>query len=270
MKFDPAIQKLVDRAERQEAKARNGGGHRPAARARGRRRTAAAVVAAAGWAESEGQRTRRKARESRDRDRTRIELLRYKLRKARAETKAEIARLRGRARDSRPKLAAQIKRFRAKWRAWVNEQVRRFREKHRKVWTARMAEARLRVVKAEAELKAELGMLRQLRRDERATKAMLPKGRAARVRGIVRAQESDYEVEGNLTPEEAGVWRRQKHRIRTRIAGKTRTEAFKEWLHDNPEALDEERDRLAAEYERGMGEDWARYEREQYERGAYG
>jgi hypothetical protein len=195
--------------------------------------------------------------------------LQYQLRKAREATRAELAKLRQRYRDSRPRLAAQIKRFRAKWRAWVNEQVRKFRQKHRAVWKARADAARLRVVRAQAELEAQRQMLRQLRADEATSRSIQRRQSGGRARGIVRAQESDQEVEQNLTPEEAGIWRRVKRRIKTRVPFKTRTEAFKEWLHDNPEALDDERARLATEYERGMGEDWARYEREQYERGAY-
>lgn len=165
--------------------------------------------------------------------RVRIGKLQYDLRKAKAQSRSEVARLRARRDLSRPKLEAEIKRFRAKWRAWVNEQVSKRRIRHRGYWAGKIAAAQAEVRQIQAEITAERGYRRDLlsvrASQSKARKAAPQRKRVARF----HAAESDYEVEQNIDPELVPIWRKVKHRIKTRTARKTRTEAFQEWVSEN-------------------------------------
>lgn len=241
MKFSAPIQRLVEKAERTEKAKRS------------RRRQSAVVVASERWREQKRRRDMASAAK------TRIELLRFNLKKAQEATRREEGALRARYGASRPKLAAEVRRFRAKWRKWVNEQVAELRRKHRAVWQGRLDAARLRVVKARLELEAERGY----QKDIRATNAAMRKARKPSVAKSARG-ESDYRVEQNLPPELVPVWHKFKNRIRTSYAHKSRTEAFLEWVSENPGEVEAFRARQAEAAYDAIEDEMARYERELY------
>jgi hypothetical protein len=87
------------------------------------------------------------------------------------------------------------------------------------------------------------------------------------VRSQERRQESDQEVEANLSPELIPVWRRHKRAIK---AGprRSRTEAFEEWVHDHESdvraELAELADRETAKAQKSYAREQARWEREQH------
>ncbi len=174
----------------------------------------------------------------RERERGRLELLRYQLRQAKEQSRKEVGELRRRRDLSRPRLAATVARFREKWRRWVNERVAELRERHRAVWQGRIAAAKLPVLRAQAELEAERGYQRDLRRIRSSRrKARGPKP-VRRHPGRIARDESDEQVANNLPPELRTVWHAMKNRVRTRVPKKTRTEAFLEWAAENVAEVD--------------------------------
>jgi hypothetical protein len=125
------------------------------------------------------------------------------------------------------------------------------------------AEQRAACASGEAEARAELGKQIGHVHDELAEARGLYRsfyGRksagkiSAQKRRQERREESDDEVERNLPPELVPVWRSAKRNIK---AGKrrSRTEAFLEWVHDNPDdahaivydAIDRDVARMVAE-----------------------
>lgn len=263
MKFSPAIQKLVDTAERQEAAARKRNGQKRPKRIRSPRPSATR-------GETSRQKEARKRRESREAQRGKIELLKYELRKTREQSRKEVAALRKRRDLSRAKLAQQIKKFRAKWRAWVNEQVAAFRRKHREVWRKRIDAASAGVHKLQTEIEAE----RRYQADYRRLAASERKARkthrgSARRRGAEARQESDQRVESNLPGDLIPIWRKVKNRIKTRGGRRSRTEAFLEWVEENADEVQAMRAKAQARAWEDIPSEMAEYERRMYEEGRY-
>ena len=241
------IQRLVEQAERDEKRARNG-----------KRKRSAVVVGSERWREA------KRRREMREAAKGRIDLLRSNLRQAREQSRKEVAQLRRRRDLSREKLGREIKKFRAKWRAWVNEQVAEFRAKHRAAWKGKIDRARVAVERARLELRAERGYQADYRRMVAAQrKAARARPKAKRTARFHKA-ESDYQVEQNIDPDLVGVWRKVKNRIRTATARKSRTEAFLEWVSENPDEVAALREELAEEARDALEEELAAQEAAHY------
>jgi len=249
--FSAGTQKLVDQAERSEQARRT------------RKRQSAVVVTSQRWTEAQ------RKREAKAAGKTRIELLKYNLKQARDQSRKETARLRSRYKTSRIPLQAQIKRFRQKWRDWVNAQVAEYRRKHREVWRGRIDAARLAVIKAELELKAERGYQADYRKIDRQQKALRKAQPRAKQTGRLHRAESDDAVERNLPDDLIPIWRKVKNRIRTAHTHKTRTEAFLEWVHENSDEVEAIRSRIDAAAQRTIGREMAEAERRLYAEGYY-
>ena len=116
----------------------------------------------------------------------------------------------------------------------LRQAVRRERQLARDACTTGLAEARGikdKVQRARAELEAERRYRRDLQRIERANRAA--RKEIHRPTRAERRRESDDEVRGNVSPELVGLWERVKGGIRGSDR-MTRTEAFLQYAHDNP------------------------------------
>ncbi|HUX77950.1 MAG TPA: hypothetical protein VMY40_15060 [Anaerolineae bacterium] len=231
MKLARDLQQLVDQADRQ---ARPKAVRSSKKKAKKKERARAAVVVL-----SERAKNRKALHDDRAAAKGRIEKLRYQLRKAREQSAKLQKQIRSKRDATSPRLREQIKRFRAKWRAWVNARVAEMRQKHRQVWNKRLDSARAAVLRAQFELDAERGVqsdLRKFRGSQRRAKRSLPKtGKRRASVTRIRRDESDDQVEGNIDPALVPVWREVKDQIRTDFANKSRTEAFLEWVDENPQ-----------------------------------
>lgn len=187
------------------------------------------------------QKKLRKVRERglREEDRAKVRALRADLRRAKKQRAARLRKLRHRIKGARRRLSSRTKDFRAEWRDWVNKQVGAMRARAKAAWTARLAKGakvgQKAVDAAQAKLEAERDYQEELRRAARWGSAQM-KARPKRAAWIAKA-ESDQQVEDNLPAELRPVWRRMKSRIKTRVAHKSRTEAFLEWAAENEDEI---------------------------------
>jgi len=166
-------------------------------------------------------------------ERRTLRALRAALSSARADRRAKSRKVRAHIRAGRVRLAAAIKAFRKEWREYINALVDKRRATARAAWQVKLAKALAHPTRAVALRSA---ALRDYRRELAATRryaATETRPKAIRKAWESRA-ESDDHVSDNLPPELRGVWRKLKSRVTTRVARKSRTEAFLEWCSENP------------------------------------
>jgi hypothetical protein len=177
--------------------------------------------------------------------------------RARAAKRARINAVRAAIRRARARLADRLAAFRAQWREWVNERVAEMRADAERRYRAAREKARARgntaIARAEAELAARDALEQRVRMGSAWKRDQLRRGHGST---FSRRQESDEQVRNNLPAELQPVWERFKSRVQTRVPGKSRTEAFVEWVSEN------EADVVAA-----MGAVAERQARETFERG---
>lgn len=177
---------------------------------------------------------------ARDTDRKRLEAARRALRDARAAKRTARAR----ARSACARARAGFKRWVKAQRAALQRRIAALRLALRtRIDTRRArlkaccgAEERARVRAASdariAAARAELDQLQRERRRERVWARKDPHAAPIATRAREAKQESDHEVEVNLSPDELIVWRQ----VRRQIRGSdrmSRTEAFQHWMHDH-------------------------------------
>jgi hypothetical protein len=132
-----------------------------------------------------------------------------------------------------------VKRRKAEARAALARELKEFRQAERNRCAARKFKVNLATETALQRVAREKRELRDIQRRERGEAAI--KKRHERSTRRERRQESDDEVRGNLEPELVPIFDRVKRSIRD-VPGKSRTEAFLEWVHDNPEHVAQIRD----------------------------
>ncbi len=207
-------------------------------------------------------------------ERDEVARLRDNVKRAKEMKRKRMATFRKSIQVARGRLSEDVKKFRAKWRDWVNAEVARMRAEHqRKYELARKQAERLysdKVQRAEAELAARKALHASVKRTEAWKREQLKRGHRTT---FEKRAESDDQVRANLPPELLPVWEHFKGRVKTRVPGKTRTEAFVEWVAENQDditaAMGDVAEREArAAFERGESEqDYLdRLEREQRRR----
>lgn len=162
-----------------------------------------------------------------------------------------------------------VQRDAVKARTQLRERIKRAKEVARKACgfckvTATEAELD-KLDRALAAVATEREAIEELRR--RAARMTDPRGRSGGRRAAELRAESDDEVRRNVDddPELGALWALQKSKAE-RFKGtrtRTRTEAFLEWVHDHPEALDELRAKQQTQYDREAEEllsQWPRSE----------
>ncbi len=168
------------------------------------------------------------------RDRYRAKLAKLSTRRA-----ALLKRTTAACRATRARVGAEAKAYRARERERINAEVREMRDKAKRACNARRARIRA-MVKDEAKRErqlhdAEARRARELAGVERKRVTMLRKAETRR-KARERAQESDAAVLANIDPELAPLW----HKVKRQIRGgphRSRTEAFLEWVEENPDEV---------------------------------
>lgn len=170
--------------------------------------------------------------ELRRRARIHLSSLRTQLKSAKLERAAKLAAVSSSCRQQRKAISARAKAARSR----LNASIARTRDRARTVCSSARGEAyssTLRQIeKAAAALNSELATQASLRIWAKPARAK--PGPSPRVRSRERAEESDDEVESNISdPGLLIVWRAMRGKIR---AGKhrSRTEAFFEWAAEHP------------------------------------
>jgi len=170
-------------------------------------------------------------------DRAELAKLRDNISRAKALRSRRMKTVRAATKSARADLARKTAKFRTKWREWVTREVVRMRVDHAKRYRKAAAQARristANVSKAEAELDARRALTRALKRTADWRRDQLKSGHPT----TFRKAESDDEVRRNLPPELQLAWKQLRSKVRTRFPGKSRTEAFVEWVEANPEEL---------------------------------
>lgn len=172
-----------------------------------------------------------------EKDRKRLAALRKGLEKAREAKRAALDAARETCAANRRAVSESAKARRAE----LNAQIAAEREAARGSCQAGRADARVKgrltEEKAREELKAERATARTERiyRQPPKLKAGGSRGAGARRAAELRA-ESDSEVRANLEPALLPVWEKFKRHIRP-TGRATRTEAFLQFLHDNPHVV---------------------------------
>lgn len=177
---------------------------------------------------------RERAAMVRRKERARLAELREDLRDAKRAKALRLRKLRADVKRGRARLQKRVAEFRREWREYVAEQVKLRRARAKAAWQVKLARAMRAPTKrvagrsaALAEYRAELASLRRWTRQQQ-TRQGVRKAFEARA-------ESDGMVANNLPPELRAVWRKVGRRVKTRVPGKTRTEAFLEWAAENPD-----------------------------------
>jgi len=169
-------------------------------------------------------------------ERAELAELRRRVDAARRTRARKLASLRRIIRKARARLAQEIKAFRAKWRAWVNAEVEQMRARARARHAAglrRLAELHdTKIARARAELEERRRLYRSVRESSAWRRDQLKRGHRT---AFESKEHSDEEVENNRPPELRDAWRHFRNKIKTRVPGKTRTEAFIEWVSENEE-----------------------------------
>ena len=159
--------------------------------------------------------------------------------------------------SARERLKGRVARFRGQWRDWVNARVDEMRADAQRRYNKARSKARAKGTTAVQRAEGELAARRLL---EQRISAAADWRRDQRQRGhrstFVARAESDDQVRANLPPELLPVWERFKNRVKTRVPGKSRTEAFMEWVEENEDEI------VSA-----MGDIAERQARETFERG---
>jgi hypothetical protein len=173
-------------------------------------------------------------RELKARDRSTLRELRGKIRTLNAGRRARIAEIKALCRAGRERARAAVRLLREQTRAELAARVARLRDAERGTCTDTTARAR-------AELAA---ALRTAQDEARSFGGYVKRtyGRRARAAGMPsaaqlrreRMQESDDDVRRNVGPELAAVFERVKRQIKPGPR-RTRTEAFLEWVQENPD-----------------------------------
>ena len=136
------------------------------------------------------------------------------------------------------RLKAAARKQHAAIRARVRERLRQKFERERLAIRQAHAERRARIAAEFSDLEQRaLKMLELERQEQEALKSTEEWGKSRkRTRRTAREalEESDDEVRKNLTPEEVVIFEKVKRQIKA-TPRKTRTEAFAEWLQENPD-----------------------------------
>lgn len=172
-------------------------------------------------------------RRARELDRQKIAELRAALKEARKRLREEVSGIRSKCRTAREELRAKL---RAEREAVLTE----LREAHRAQRAELRNDCALRRERARARHADDIARAAALEREERRYQRELARAdkrfqAKTRIRATAkeRAQESDDQVRSNIDPDLLVVFEQVKGRIK---AGprRTRTEAFLEWVQENP------------------------------------
>lgn len=187
--------------------------------------------------------------EVRRRKREVLPKLRDRVRLAKARRKKRIARCKVDAKRAIKRAEREAKKAQAE----IRKQLRVAKRKANQVGSACRISARgegiERVEKAIQALSAELEKIRELA--HKAATMRSSRGRAGGLRAAELRGEADDRVRFNIgdDPYLLALFEKVKRQIKA-SPFRTRTEAFFEYVHDNPEALDEVRAKKEREYER--------------------
>lgn len=202
------------------------------------------------------QRRRELRLEARERQQSVVPKLRAAVRQARKDRTKRLSRIRSRCKRRASRVSTDAQRAREQLR----ERIAATRAKARELCAlakVRASDEELRKLERAIEaLQREREAIADLRR--RASRLKSSRGRAGGVRSAELRAESDDEVRRDIgdDPTLLAVWERVKGKIRPG-ARRSRTEAFWEYLHDHPEAVNEEiarsEERWAKEAEELLG-----------------
>lgn len=194
----------------------------------------AALKLAPARGESRAKFLRTVARHHREKDRARLKKLRGEIAEVKKRKKGALRLVVQRCRSRRRELAARVKEFRAQERERINQEVEAMRKQARDTCEARKqavaAVAKTEEQKRRETLRAERGLQRELRETARHLRR---REQAFKLTGAERQRESDDEVERNIDAELVPIWRKVKRGIKGN-EHKTRTEAFLQWVEENP------------------------------------
>lgn len=162
-------------------------------------------------------------------DRQRLREIKQRLREIRRTRPERIRSIRAACRTGRENLRTRVAALREQTRAELRARIQALREAQR--GTCRRSEASARnelnqqIERAARELELETGRYRE---------SYGRKGPRPRVSAKERREESDDEVRRNLPAELVAVFDRVRRDIKP-SPRRSRTEAFLEWVHDNPD-----------------------------------
>lgn len=171
-----------------------------------------------------------------------------RVRRLRARLRATRRRILAQCKRARARLKARAAAYRAERRAETNETIAGWRKDARDQCAERKALTTALRAQVEAESAAQREALSAEAAELAVAKARRRAGRKPGRRppkGIASIQESDELVEYDVPPELLSVWRATKSRIRG-TDKKSRTEAFLEWVEENPEEATRIADEKAA------------------------
>lgn len=195
--------------------------------------------------ESKAKFLRTVARHHREQDRKKIRALRGQIAEVKKRRAGALRLAVKRCRVRRRELAQRIKEFRAAERERVNREVEAMRQQARETCEARKqairAAAKSKEERTRETLRAEKALQRELRETERHLKR---REKAVALTVAERMRESDDEVERNIEPDLVPIWRKVKRGIKG-SERKSRTEAFLQWVEENPGEIARMREKQA-------------------------
>lgn len=171
------------------------------------------------------------AKSLKDKDREQLSKLREQIAKVKKRRRSALALVRAKCRNLRAGVRQRVAAYRAQERERVNAEVERMRNHARELCELRKRAVQSAGGKVERKARQELTAERMLQRDLK-TAAQWEKRTLKATKRQVQA-ESDDEVRGNIDPELVPVFEKVKRSIKgsDRIS---RTEAFLQWLEENP------------------------------------
>lgn len=166
-----------------------------------------------------------------EKDRAKLAKLREDIAEVKKRRRAAMGSVRSKCRRLRQRVREQVKAFREQERARINGQVEKMRAAARAMCETRKETVRSAGRSLESKAKGELQAERLLQSDLRvADRWGKQKFKACKVQ---LRSESDDEVRSNIGPELEPVWEKVKRSIRGSDCI-SRTEAFIQWLEENP------------------------------------
>jgi len=198
---------------------------------------------------------RHKRQLARSADRKRLQAIKAKLRELRKTRPVRLRQIREACRAGRSNARARIRTLREETRIALRESVQRLREAERGTCETAKAQARDGFATMIAGAMRDREMQRAHMEREYGRRRGAGRVSAAQLAKEAR-NESDDEVRRNLPPELVSVFNRVRSTIKPGRR-RTRTEAFLEWVHDNPDeahsivfdAVERDVDRLIKERE---------------------
>lgn len=196
--------------------------------------------------ESRAKFLRTVARHHREKDRQKLRALREQIAEVKKRKAGAMRLVVSRCRSRRREIAKAVKEFRARERERINREVEAMRKTARDTCEARKQAIRLVAKTEEQKTRETLGAERALQRELRETERHLRRRDAAsRLTAAEKRAESDAEVARNIDEELLPIWQQVKRGIQS-TDKISRSEAFLQWVEENPAEIVAFRERQAA------------------------